>query len=469
MKSLHRFFCLLFFLLALSACGGKTRDTHSPYTGPPCMDVLVYPQNLHAYAEAAGGAKLLLSFCEQVMAAERQKEAWYRPWRLTRPARWIEESLTANFNLSLAGAYTNTHLPFQADVWNALVANSNKTAYGKGAGPAITLRRTNLRAMPSGRHFYRQPHLPGEGYPFDYFQHTSTPPGTPLYICNVSKDGKWVLVDGPLTAGWVPARDVARVDAGFIECWQSRPLAAVVRDGTAVGKISADIGTLLPLAMDAAPGLNQALHVYYPVRGTGGLFSAWMWRARPPGMEKGASRLANMVRVTLAPGAATAVPLPLTAHAVAKVGTPMLGQAYGWGGLDGRRDCSALTRDLFTPFGIHLPRHSANQANAGRVIELDSLSNAEKEALIIDQAVPFRSLIWLRGHIGVYIGTYEGRAMLFHNMWGLRTKDADGGCDNRAVVGKGVITTLQPGVERPDLCSPGSFLDRIEKVTILPW
>jgi cell wall-associated NlpC family hydrolase len=302
--------------------------------------------------------------------------------------------------------------------------------------------------MPSSRHFYLRPDLPGEGYPFDYFQHTSTPPGTPVYITNVSKNGQWVLVDGPLTAGWVPARDVARVNAAFMERWQSQPLAAIVRDGTVVGRINADIGALLPLAVDAAPGLDRALSVFYPVKRVSGRV--------------------EMIRGTLAPGAATAVPLPLTPQAVAEVGNPMLGQAYGWGGLDGRRDCSALTRDLFTPFGIHLPRHSASQAQAGRIIELNGLSNAEKEALIFAEGIPFRSLIWLRGHIGVYLGTYKGRGMLFHNMWGLRIKDAYGGCNNRAIVGRGVITTLQPGLERPDLCFPGSFLDRVEKLTILP-
>ncbi|MCL1940054.1 MAG: SH3 domain-containing protein [Desulfovibrionaceae bacterium] len=449
MNAFLRLSCLFLLLLGLSACGGKhTPSPSGPYSGPPCLDVLTYPQNLHAYVDAAGGAKPLLTASEQAAAAQRQKEAWYRPWRLSKPARWIEQSLAKNFNLSLASGYTNNREPFPADVWDALVANSNKKAFGKGAGPAITLRGANLRAMPSNRHFYLRPDLPGEGYPFDYFQHTSTPPGTPVYICNVSKDGQWVLVDGPVTTGWVPAGDVARVDPAFMEHWQSRPLAAIVRDGTAVGAISADTGALLPLAVDAAPGLDRALSVLYPVRGADGR--------------------ADAARADLAPGAATAVPLPLTAQAVAEVGNPMLGQAYGWGGLDGRRDCSALTRDLFAPFGIHLPRNSANQAKAGRTIELGGLSNEEKERLILAEAAPFRSLIWFKGHIGVYLGAYEGKAMYFHNMWGLRTKDANGGCDNRAIVGKGVITTLRPGVERPDLCSPGSFLDRIEKVAVLP-
>ena len=443
-------FLLLLLCLCLSACGSKeiSGGKGGPYTGPPCMDVLTFPQNLNAYADAAGGTRPLAPASEQAAAAQRQKEAWYRPWRLTKPARWIGQSLDRNFHVNGSKGYKDNHRPFPTDEWNRLEENSNKVAYGKGAGPAITLRRTNLRAMPSAMHFYLRPDLPGEGYPFDYFQHTSTPPGTPVYICNISRDKQWVLVDGPLTAGWVPARDVARVDEAFMERWQGRALAAVVRDNAAIGAISGDTGTLLPLEHNASPGLGQALSVYYPIQG--------------------ASGRAEIARATIAPGAATAVPLPLTAAAVAEIGNPMLGQAYGWGGLDGRRDCSALTRDLFAPFGLHLPRNSSNQAKAGRTIELTGLSNTEKERLIAAQAAPFRSLIWLKGHIGVYLGVYEGRAMLFHNMWGIRTKDASGGCDNRAIVGKGVVTTLRPGVERPDLCNPGSFLDRIEKVAILP-
>jgi hypothetical protein len=96
------------------------------------------------------------------------------------------------------------------------------------------------------------------------------------------------------------------------------------------------------------------------------------------------------------------------------------------------------------------------------------MNDAEKEAAIKGAAAPFRSLVWLKGHIGLYLGQYEGKALLFHNMWGLRTRDAKGGCDNRAIVGKAVVTTLRPGVERPDLCSPGSLLDRVERAVVLP-
>ena len=38
-----------------------------------------------------------------------------------------------------------------------------------------------------------------------------------------------------------------------------------------------------------------------------------------------------------------------------------MGVKYGWGGIDGGRDCSSTIKDLLTPFGIWLPRDSKDQ------------------------------------------------------------------------------------------------------------
>ena len=443
----YRFAPLLLALLlslTLGACGGKSQPGGRPgasvYTGPPCMDALTLRQDLKAYSAAAGGPAPLVSREEQLAAAERQKTAFFKPWAMTKPSRWVQQSLAKDFNMKPDKAFMENKQPFPQDLWQRLAANSNKGAYGKDAGPGITLRHTDLRAMPSAMRYYLRPDLPGEGYPFDYFQHTSLPPGTPVYICNASADGLWLLVESALSAGWVPAQDVAGTDEAFMSAWRERPLAALIRDRVPVGEVVGHIGTLLPLAEGDA--------VLFPKRGHSGRAEA----AVSP----------------LPPGSAVAVPLTLSADNVAEVGNEMMAQPYGWGGLDEKRDCSALTRDLMTPFGIFLPRNSSSQARVGLPIELAAMTGNEKEAAIMRQAMPFRSLIWMPGHIGLYLGVHDGKALLYHNMWGLRTRDASGGCNGRAVVGKAVVTTLRPGVERPDLCYPGSFLDRIERAVVLP-
>ena len=440
---------LLVLCFNLFACVPKKGPEGVPApSGVICQDVVRLPQDLNVYAASAGGSRALVQPAVQAASAANQKDRLYRPWRMTEPTRWVKQSLNKNFNMKPDNAYTGKGQHFPMDSWEQIVANSNKEAYPSGVAKGITLRHTDLRAMPTTMPFYLNPDRPGEGFPFDYFQHTSVPIGTPLFICNVSKDRQWLLVETTLTAGWLPARDVAEVDDAFADRWQSRPLAALVRDRVSLAGTTEHIGTLLPLAGAAPQGRGHALSVYYPLRGDSGK--------------------AAISTVALAPGDAVAVPLVLTPTEVAKVGNEMMGQAYGWGGLAGRRDCSALTRDIFAPFGIWLPRNSSRQAKVGLPIALAGYSYDEKESLIATQAKPFLSLIWLPGHIGVYLGQYQGKPVMFHNVWGLRTRGGDSECGGRAVIGKAVVTTLRPGAERPDICTPASILDRVQRATVLP-
>ncbi|MDR2799867.1 MAG: SH3 domain-containing protein [Desulfovibrio sp.] len=432
-----------FLALALSLLLCACAKSGGGYSGPACLDLATLPQDLNVYAGAIGGFRPLVAPDAQAAAAARQKEIFYRPWRQTRTTPGLRAQLRDNFNLRPEPGYIDEHSRFPADIWRELEENVNEPAFGQNAGPAITLCRTDMRAMPSARHYYLRPDLPGEGYPFDYFQQTSLPPGTPVHISNVSKDGSWVLAECPAATGWLPARDVARVDEEFAREWQSLPLAAVLRDKTRLGEIEGGIGALLPIA--EGRGRAAGISLYYPkASGTG---------------------KAEKARCFLPAGAAAPVPLPLTAANVARTGNAMMGQAYTWGSLDGGRDCSALTRDLFAPFGIYLPRNSASQGRQGQSIS--GLSREQKKEAI-HAAPPFRTLLWLRGHIALYLGEHQGRGLIFHNIWGLRTKDATGGCEGRAIIGRAVVTSLEPGLERPDLCPPGTLLERMEKIAILP-
>jgi cell wall-associated NlpC family hydrolase len=137
----------------------------------------------------------------------------------------------------------------------------------------------------------------------------------------------------------------------------------------------------------------------------------------------------------------------MTAENMAAIANELVNEPYGWGGLHGNRDCSAMVRDLFAPFGIWLPRNSAHQAKqGGSFIDLSDLSADEKEGVILAQGVPYLTLLWRPGHIMLYIGSYEGEPLVFHNMWGISTRDLLGR-RGRRIVGHAAITTLHPGRE----------------------
>jgi len=252
-------------------------------------------------------------------------------------------------------------------------------------------------------------------------------------------------------AGWLPTDDVAWVDEAFRAAYQSGSYAALLRDDVTLRDAAGDFLTQTHLgAIFPVVALDEAgLQLLVPVRDADGV------------------ALVRSARV--APALAALKPLPLQPGRISQLANRMLGQLYGWGGLYENRDCSATLRDLFTPFGIWLPRNSADQAKSGGSFQdLAKLTKTEKRDRLLQQGVPFYTLIWLKGHIGLYLGPdpASGEPLLLHNMWGVRTTDRNGR-EGRAVVGRLAITSLRPGEERPDVES-GRFYDRILGMTVLP-
>ena len=98
---------------------------------------------------------------------------------------------------------------------------------------------------------------------------------------------------------------------------------------------------------------------------------------------------------------------------------------------------------------------------------LEGLSTAEKEKVILQQGVPFLSLLWMRGHIMLYVGEWKGRPAIFHNVWGVRVVNGDDDND-RFVIGRAVVTSITPGAELRNLYRKTTFADRLRSLTTLP-
>jgi cell wall-associated NlpC family hydrolase len=307
---------------------------------------------------------------------------------------------------------------------NAFLHNYPNTGYA-----AITTRNTNLRTLPTQRPHFNSAKGDSASWPFDNLQRSSVAVNTPIYVCHISADKSWALVETSFTFGWIPAEDFARVDTDFIKTWERCPYAVITRDQTSIldegGNfiLKASLGYIFPLIKETAGSLEVLTAV----------------------ADKNNNAVIKDGFVSLE--ASAVKPLRLTALNAIKIANELIGEPYGWGGLYGNRDCSSMTRDFFAPFGIWLPRYSEDQVKeVGSLVNLQGLNPEQKEKIILEKGVPYLSLLWRKGHVMLYIGQHSGRALIFHNIWGIKTKDLMGN-EGRKIIGQAVITTLRPGDE----------------------
>ena len=407
-------------------------------------DLDMIPQNLAVFAREAGGNALLRSHAAAEKDMQKFRRRFFAPWEAGKPDRNALTEFEAVLNRpSGKRGYAENMRPWSDAAWEEMRENAALGAVSGTGRPAIVTRAADLRLAPTEKPRFARIEGAGQGWPFDDFQQSSLHVGMPLMVYHTSLDGAWLLVCGPMAWGWVDASSVAFVDGAFQEAWQDSPLGAVVREGVSLRNgeaflALADIGAVLPME-----GAGTAL---VPVRSSRGQ--------------------AVIVRSPLSPGDMLPMPQPLTAQAVAAVGDRMMGKNYGWGGMYGNRDCSAMMRDLFAPFGIWLPRNSASQAKAGEFHSVEGMGIKEKEEEILRGGEPFRTLLWLPGHIGLYVGEFQGGPVFFHDVWGVRSRLRDGR-EGRIILGRAVITGLKPGAERSDIDPEGLLVKRIRGYTVI--
>lgn len=345
-------------------------------------------------------------------------------------------------------SYAMNHRPYTQVWWDKISANANPTQFQNLSyhkkNRAIAVANLSLRGLPTEDPAFYSYKIPGEGYPFDNLSMSAVYAGTPVYILGNSIDKQWYLVKAPEYIGWVKANGIAKVDDKFINTWQhaayknivgiSDSNVSIIEEKSGEYQFSGYVGMIFPLVQHR----DSSNEILIP--------------------QKLANGMASIAKARVSTTNASVLPLEATPQNFAKLFKALQGRPYGWGSLGFYTDCSAEMKSIYTMFGLYLPRNTKHQRDAGKAVDITSLSRNDRLNYLIKNGDPLFTLVRLKGHIFMYVGTYkyaDGRevAMTYQQMWGLSPQNKT----SRAVIGQSVFLPLLTSF--PEDTDLGSQLD----------
>ena len=265
------------------------------------------------------------------------------------------------------------------------------------------VRYADQRVFPTEDGLFAEP----DNTDFDELQNSALDLGTPLAILHQSTDRKWYYVIAPLSSGWVQAEQVALCSLKELKHLTNySPFAVIIRAKAGVYLDSSltqyydyvRMGVRLPLyKMD-----SKVVQVIIPLRKPDGTFIEKTGYVRNEVVHEGY--------------------LQFTARNIIQQAFELLNAPYGWGGMYGEQDCSRFIQEIFATIGIFFPRNSSDQAQVGCLIGEFDKNSTEKEKLEILSKKAFGgiSVLYIKGHIMLFLGTANKKPYAIHATWAYR-------------------------------------------------
>ncbi|WRC78673.1 SH3 domain-containing protein [Helicobacter pylori] len=375
---------------------------------------LSLPQEASSYlASSQNGSNNNQSIDPQALREnlkESYLKAWYSPWLDMKVKSNKKEVFWILKEMNKSTGYGEDLKPNAKAFNDELIKSMDIERYPSAKIKAVVTRDSDVRAVPTNKPFYLSP----KGYPFDRYQNSLIFQGTPVLITHFNTDKTYAHIQSSFVYGWIKVSDLAYMHDKDIE------LLTHLKDYVM------PIKDKIPLYTDYGD--------FYTNARVGELFALIPQSQKTPqkpqkkelkayGFLRDAKGYAILQSVILEEKDFFVFPKAFNSENMAYFIDTMLGQKYGWGGLLGNRDCSAFTRDSFANFGILLPRNSYTQSRyANNYVDLSSMKAKEKEDYILKNATPFGTLIYLKGHIMLYLGTHNHQAIVAHSIWSVQTQ-----------------------------------------------
>ena len=176
-------FIFILAVLSLTAC------LKAPET---IKDVRDLEQNHLAYLPDQVKSRDLISLENQNRLAEDYNIIFFSVWHQREPFYALPAAVDADSKRFAANfGYGENKRKHTRDWYNKLLQNAALGNYPNALYPAITVRNSSLRALPTERPHFNKPGGDSDGWPFDNLQRSSVAANTPIFVCHLSADKTW--------------------------------------------------------------------------------------------------------------------------------------------------------------------------------------------------------------------------------------------------------------------------------------
>ncbi|UHQ56034.1 SH3 domain-containing protein [Microbulbifer sp. YPW16] len=277
----------------------------------------------------------------------------------------------------------------------------------------VVVERASMRSFPTGDRIFKAP----DDQDLDRLQETGVFPGQQVVLLHESADGEWWFAVNYHYAAWLPKSAVAVGKRGQVEQWLGMAPRLVVTGAqvstnfnpvdTRTSEKALDMGVSLPLLSAAEVGHNVngqnpvASHIVsLPVRGEDGRLEF-----EPTLVAR--SRDVNVGHLEYRPSL------------VLEQAFKFLGERYGWGHDYNGRDCTGFVGEVYKSFGILMPRNSGQQGKGAFAPTQFFEPGDDRKRLQALDNLTVGDLIYIPGHVMMYIGHAGGEPYVIHDVTGL--------------------------------------------------
>lgn len=286
---------------------------------------------------------------------------------------------------------------------------------------ALVVNRSDMRAYPTDDRYYKSK----DNQNLDRFQENGLFPGDALAVLHVSTDKQWSFVQSYNYAAWVRSENIAIGERQAIREYKNanrflvitgdKVLTSFNPEVPALSELQLDMGIRVPLA-DPADNSNNlygqnpyASHtVLLPLRNTEGELEI-----KPALIPRKEDVHKDFI--------------PFTRENITRQAFKFLGERYGWGHSYNARDCTGFVMEIYKTFGIYMPRNTSQQGSGsfGENTRFTADSSAEEKLQALKN-MDIGDLIYVPGHVLMYIGDVDGEPYVIHDVSVFRYIDDDG-------------------------------------------